>query len=64
MIHHDKEYRQAVVQLREFAEATEVQKEHLQGIGIEGEELQRALQPSVSFREQIREEVRACEKAK
>ena len=64
MIRTDAEHRRALEQLEEDAEAIEAQKEHLQSIGIEGEELRRALQPSISFRKQLEEEVEAYERMK
>ena len=64
MIRTDAAYRQALEQLDEDADAIKAQKEHLRSIGIEGEELERALEPSVSFRKQLEEEVEEYERMK
>lgn len=64
MIRTDAEYRRALKQLEQDAATVKVQREHLESIGITGEQLERAMQPMVSFREQLKEEVEAYEHMK
>jgi hypothetical protein len=64
MIRTDQEYQRAVLSLRRDAEAMAAQRLHLAGMGIEGEALERAMEPMESFRQQLEEEVHAYERMK
>ncbi len=57
MIRSEKEYRGAVERLRQDEEILALQKEKLEGLGLSEEEVRRALDPMLSFRAQLEEEV-------
>jgi DNA-binding Xre family transcriptional regulator len=57
MIRSEKEYREALERLRQDEEVLALQKEKLQGLGLSEEEVRRALEPMLSFRAQLEEEV-------
>ena len=57
MIRSEKEYREAVERLRKDEEVLALQKEKLEGLGLSEEEVRRALEPMLSFRAQLDEEV-------
>ena len=57
MIRSEKEYREAVERLRQDEEVLALQKEKLEGLGLSEEEVRRALEPMLSFRAQLEEEV-------
>ena len=59
MIRTDTEYRRALDRLREEAETLRVQRDHLDGLGLTSEEVDRAMQPMISFHAQLEEEVDA-----
>ena len=59
MIRTDTEYRRALDRLREEADTLVRQREHLAGIGLAGDVLDRAMAPLLSFRAQLEEEVEA-----
>ena len=59
MIRTDAEYRRALQRLREEAETLRAQREHLGGLDLSEEEVERAMQPLLSFRAQLEEEVEA-----
>jgi DNA-binding XRE family transcriptional regulator len=61
MIRTESEYRKALEQLRQDTEHIQRQHKHLQSIGIVGEQLERAMQPALSFHEQLKEEVETYE---
>ena len=57
MIRSEKEYREAVERLKQDEEVLALQKEKLEGLGLSEEEVRRALEPMLSFRAQLEEEV-------
>jgi DNA-directed RNA polymerase specialized sigma subunit len=57
VIRSEKEYREAVERLRKDEEVLALQKEKLEGLGLSEEEVRRALDPMLSFRAQLEEEV-------
>jgi DNA-directed RNA polymerase specialized sigma subunit len=57
VIRSEKEYREAVERLRQDEEVLALQKEKLEGLGLSEEEVRRALEPMLSFRAQLEEEV-------
>lgn len=59
MIRTDTEYRRALDRLREEAETLRAQRDHLAGLGLTPEEVERAMQPMISFHAQLGEEVDA-----
>lgn len=64
MIRTDAEHHRALEQLEQDAATIKTQREHLESIGITGEQLERAMQPMISFREQLKEEVETYEHMK
>ncbi|HEX9936332.1 MAG TPA: helix-turn-helix transcriptional regulator [Longimicrobium sp.] len=64
MIRTDHEYHRALVNLKRDADALAAQRTHLRELGIEGEALERAMQPMESFRQQLEEEVHVYERMK
>lgn len=61
MIRTESEYRRALEQLKNDATYIQRQREHLSSIGLKDEQLERAMQPAISFHEQLSEEVQAYE---
>jgi transcriptional regulator with XRE-family HTH domain len=57
MIRTESEYRKALEQLKNNSAYLTEHRKHLQSIGIKDEQLERALQPALSFHEQLSEEV-------
>ncbi|WP_299430036.1 helix-turn-helix transcriptional regulator [uncultured Meiothermus sp.] len=57
MIRTENEYRKALEQLKNDAEYLHRQREHLRSIGLKGDQLERAMQPALSFHAQLSEEV-------
>ena len=64
MIRSEKEYREAVERLRQDGEIIALQKEKLEGLGLSEEEVRRALEPMLSFRAQLEEEVEWYERVR
>ena len=64
MIRTDTEYKKAVERLEEELETLKAQRAHFKKLGHEGEELERLMQPMISFHEQLKEEVDVYEKMK
>jgi len=64
MIRTDKEYRKAIEKLEEEDKILDVQKKHFIKLGHAGEELERLMQPLLSFHEQLKEEVETYEQMK
>ena len=64
MIRSEKEYREAVERLRQNEEVLALQKEKLEGLGLSEEEVRRALEPMLSFRAQLEEEVEWFERVR
>jgi DNA-binding Xre family transcriptional regulator len=57
VIRSEKEYREAVERLRKDEEILALQKEKLEELGLSEEEVRRAMEPMLSFRAQLEEEV-------
>jgi DNA-directed RNA polymerase specialized sigma subunit len=64
VIRSEKEYREAVERLRQDKEVLALQKEKLEGLGLSEEEVRRALEPMLSFRAQLEEEVEWYERVR
>lgn len=64
MIRSEQEYQKALDRLKTDKEVLERQRKQLRELGLEGEELERALQPMESFHQQLQEEVEAYERMK
>jgi DNA-directed RNA polymerase specialized sigma subunit len=64
MIRSEKEYREAVERLRQDEEVLALQKDKLEGLGLSEEEVRRALEPMLSFRAQLEEEVEWYERVR
>ncbi|MFA5668676.1 MAG: helix-turn-helix transcriptional regulator [Balneolaceae bacterium] len=64
MIRTEAEYNRSIERLEEENEIINAQRLHFIGLGYEGEELERLMQPSISFHEQLKEEVEAYERMK
>lgn len=64
MIRTENEYKKALERLKDYAEFIEQQRLHFMELGYKNEELERLMQPSLSFFEQLNEEVVAYEKLK
>ena len=64
MIRSEKEYREAVERLRQDEEILALQKEKLERLGLSEEEVRRALEPMLSFRAQLEEEVEWYERVR
>ena len=59
MIRTDAEYRRALQRLAQEDETLRAQREHLASLDLSEEEVERAMQPLLSFRAQLAEEVEA-----
>lgn len=64
MIHSEKEYKEAVQRIGQEKERLARQKSELKGMGLEPAEIKRALDPMLSFHQQLEEEVQAYERLK
>ena len=64
MIRTDTDYRRALQRLADEAETLRAQREHLLGLGLTDEEVERAMEPLLSFRAQLEEEVEAYTRMK
>jgi DNA-directed RNA polymerase specialized sigma subunit len=64
VIRSEKEYREAVERLRQDEEVLALQKEKLEGLGLSEVEIRRALEPMLSFRAQLEEEVEWYERVR
>lgn len=64
MIRSEKEYKEAVDRLRQDEEVLAAQREKLEGLGLSGEEVQRAMQPMLAFRAQLEEEIEWYERVR
>lgn len=64
MIRTESEYQKALQQLEQDQAFIKTQRKHLEELGLTGETLERALHPSMSFHEQLKEEVEAYENIK
>ena len=64
MIHSEKEYREAVERIRQEKERLARQNAELKGMGLGAAEIKRALDPMLSFHQQLEEEVQSYERLK
>ena len=64
MIRNEKEYREAAMRLTEEEARIEAQKTELQKLGLNSEEIKRAIDPILSFHLQLAEEVESYERLK
>ncbi|ADC49339.1 hypothetical protein BpOF4_06395 [Alkalihalophilus pseudofirmus OF4] len=64
MIKTEPAYRKALEKLKEDNVFIEKQKKTLQEMGLTGEQVEKALQPAISFHEQLKEEVAYYERIK
>ena len=64
MIHSEKEYKEAVERIRQEKERLARQKAELKGMGLGPGEIKRAMDPMLSFHQQLEEEVQAYERLK
>jgi DNA-binding Xre family transcriptional regulator len=64
VIRSEKEYKEAVERLRKDEEVLALQKEKREGLGLSEEEVHRALEPMLSFRAQLEEEVEWYERVR
>jgi hypothetical protein len=64
VIRSEKEYKEAVERLRQDEEVLALQKEKLEELGLSEEEVRRALEPMLSFRAQLEEEVEWYERVR
>jgi DNA-binding XRE family transcriptional regulator len=64
MIQTDTDYRRALERLGEGAKYLELQRKQFKSLGLKGEELERVMSPTLSFHEQIKEEVELYERMK
>lgn len=64
MIRTDTDYRRALQRLADEAETLRAQRAHLSGLGLSDEEVARAMEPLLSFRAQLEEEVEAYTRMK
>ena len=64
MIRTDTDYRRALQRLADEAETLRAQREHLSDLGLTDEEVERAMEPLLSFRAQLEEEVEAYSRMK
>ena len=62
MIRTDAEYRKAQDKLDQEQETLQRQREQLEEMDLADEEVERALEPMVSFRDQLREEIETYER--
>ncbi|MFO7847687.1 MAG: helix-turn-helix transcriptional regulator, partial [Bacteroidota bacterium] len=61
MIRSEKEYQKAIERLEEERKVMGRQRSHFEKLGHTGEELERLMQPLISFHNQLKEEVEAYE---
>lgn len=64
MIRTDTEYRRTLEQLEQDAEYIRSQRKHFESLGLTEEQVERALQPALTFHEQLKEEVDSYEQMK
>jgi len=62
MIRTDAEYKNAQEKLDQEQETLQRQREQLEEMDLSGEEVERALEPMISFRDQLREEIETYER--
>ncbi len=64
MIRTDAEYRQTVARLEQERDLLDRQRSKLVEMGFAGEQLERAMAPTLSFHQQLKEELEAYERLK
>jgi len=64
MIRNEKEYKEAVRRLKQNKEVIQKQKKSLKSVNLNSEEINRALEPMLSFHQQLAEEVEWYERVK
>lgn len=64
MIHNEREYAEAVERIAQEKQRLADQKAELKAMGLGAAEIKRALDPMVSFHQQLEEEVRSYERLK
>lgn len=64
MIRSEKEYKEALNQLKQDEEVLALQREKLEEMGLSEDEVGRALEPMLSFRAQLEEEVEWFERVR
>lgn len=64
MIRSEQGYQKAIAKLQQDARVLQAQQQQLGELGLEGEELDLAMQPLRSFHEQLKEEVEVYERMK
>jgi ribosome-binding protein aMBF1 (putative translation factor) len=64
MIRTNAEYEDALARLKRDREVVSAQREQLRDMGLAANEIERALQPVMSFHEQLKEEVETYERMK
>ena len=64
MIHSEKEYKEAVDRIAQEKQRLARQKAELKGMGLGPAEIKRAMDPMLSFHQQLEEEVQAYERLK
>lgn len=64
MIRTETEYRRALQRLSQEEETLRAQRDHLKQLGLSPEEIERTMQPLISFRAQLEEEVEAYTRMK
>ncbi|MFN3150872.1 helix-turn-helix domain-containing protein [Bremerella sp.] len=64
MIRNEVEYQEAVTRIQQEAERIEAQRQELEALNLNHEEVERALGPIRSFHEQFKEEVASYERLK
>ena len=64
MIKTEKEYQELVLKLENDLQFIELQREHFKNMDLTDEQVKKALEPSICFHEQLKEEVEYYEKIK
>jgi ribosome-binding protein aMBF1 (putative translation factor) len=62
MLRTENEYREALKRLAKDREVISQQKANLKELGLNSDQIERAIQPSICFHDQLKEEVEAYEK--
>ncbi len=64
MIHNEREYKQAVQRVEQEKQRLARQKTQLEQMGLAADQVKRAMDPMVSFHQQLEEEIRGYERLK
>lgn len=62
MIRTDSDYQDAIKRFQQDRTVIQLQRERLQALQLENDEVERGLEPALAFHEQLREEVEAYER--